>query len=99
MGMLFLLSRLGAGALAGIVGSDDEGADDSGAGKRRPDDGDSDDGATPDDTSTTANAPARANGDLILGTDRANTLAGDATDIIRARAGADTITLTDSATG
>lgn len=92
----------GAGAFAGIMGSGDEGADDSSAGKGRPDDGGSDDNATSADTSaniTTANAPTRASGDLIRGTDAADAILGNDTDIIRARAGADTLNLTDSATG
>ncbi len=87
MSMLFLLSLLGAGAFAGVLGTGDGGGEDD---------------STPDDSSsqdTTTKAAARASGDFIRGTAGADTLEGDDTDIIRARAGADTITLTDSATG
>lgn len=87
MSMLFLLSLLGAGAFAGVLGTGDGGTEDD---------------AIPDDSSgkdTATKAAARASGDFIRGTAGADTLEGDDTDIIRARAGADTITLTDSATG
>lgn len=92
MSMLFLLSLLGAGAFAGTLGANKGGAEDDAP----PDDTGSNDTGNKD---TAADARARANGDFIRGTARADTLEGDGNDTIRARGGADTLTLTDSATG
>ena len=94
MSILFLLSLLGAGALAGVMATGDQGSGDDG------DDGK--DEATPNgaaNTNDASSAQVRAAGDLIRGTDGADTLPGDEDDRVRARAGADTITLTDRATG
>lgn len=80
------------------MGSGDEGADDSSAGKGRPDDGGSDDNATPNDPNTTADAKARATGDIIFGSAANDRMSADGNDIIRARRGADRIEVSDTAT-
>ena len=105
MGLLFLLSLVGAGAFAGLLGQgeagdeDDASLDDSGATGTGGSEPGRDDTATADPRLALDDNAIRAGNTLTTGTSRADTLAGDDNDIIRARAGADTIILSDNATG